>query len=167
LAPQRQSAGAPALPGPGWLTLRAAWCRPAPRTRAGEGEAQLRDTFKRARMAAPAIIFLDEIDAVAVNRWECDPGPGVAGLVWARTRRPTSPSDAMRMRLCGWRAPVLRHALLSQLWLRCAACRAQASGGDGAHGGGDAGTRLLSTLLTEMDGMELATGVLVLAATNR
>lgn len=43
------------------------------------------------------------------------------------------------------------------------ACRAQ----DGSSGGGDASTRLLSTLLTEMDGMELATGVLVLAATNR
>jgi len=32
----------------------------------GEGEAALRDAFARARMAAPAIIFLDEVDAVAV-----------------------------------------------------------------------------------------------------
>ena len=31
----------------------------------GEGEAILRDTFKRARMAAPSIIFLDEVDALA------------------------------------------------------------------------------------------------------
>ena len=32
---------------------------------------------------------------------------------------------------------------------------------------GEGAARLLSTLLTEMDGLELATGVLVLAATNR
>jgi ATP-dependent 26S proteasome regulatory subunit len=31
----------------------------------GEGEALLRDAFSRARMAAPAIIFIDELDAVA------------------------------------------------------------------------------------------------------
>jgi hypothetical protein len=30
-----------------------------------------------------------------------------------------------------------------------------------SQGGGEMGSRLLSTLLTEMDGMELATGVLV------
>lgn len=29
---------------------------------------------------------------------------------------------------------------------------------EGSHGAGDAGTRLLSTLLTEMDGLEHATG---------
>ena len=31
----------------------------------GEGEALMRDVFRRARMAAPAIVFLDEVDAVA------------------------------------------------------------------------------------------------------
>ena len=30
----------------------------------GEGEALLRDAFQRARLTAPAIIFLDEIDAI-------------------------------------------------------------------------------------------------------
>ncbi|KAL0051736.1 hypothetical protein WJX82_001191 [Trebouxia sp. C0006] len=41
--------------------------------------------------------------------------------------------------------------------------------GEGGRGGssGHAGSRLLSALLTEMDGMELATGVQILAATNR
>ncbi|MEW5302448.1 MAG: hypothetical protein WDW36_005234 [Sanguina aurantia] len=81
----------------------------------GEGEALLRDTFGRARMAAPSIIFLDEVDAVAASRSQVSGG---------------------------------------------------GAGGQGG-GGADAGLRLLSTLLTEMDGMELATGVLVLAATNR
>ncbi|KAG2494237.1 hypothetical protein HYH03_007592 [Edaphochlamys debaryana] len=76
----------------------------------GEGEAALRDAFKRARMAAPAILFLDEVESVAGKREE---------------------------------------------------------GGGGSAGGPDAGLRLLTTLLTEMDGIELAAGVLVLGATNR
>eukprot|EP00850_Spirogloea_muscicola_P023700 SM000379S14413 [mRNA] locus=s379:687:1695:- [translate_table: standard] len=73
----------------------------------GEGEAILRDTFARARLAAPSAIFLDEIDAVATSRAE------------------------------------------------------------GAGAGTGVGERLLSALLVEMDGLELATGVLVVAATNR
>ncbi|CAL5229922.1 g13347 [Coccomyxa viridis] len=76
----------------------------------GEGEALLRDAFQRARLTAPAIIFIDEIDAIVGGR---------------------------------------------------------ASQSSGAHGGQDASARLLSTLLTEMDGLESATGVVVLAATNR
>lgn len=79
----------------------------------GEGEAVVRDAFKRACMAAPAIIFLDEIDAVAVRR-----------------------SD-------------------------------EAGSASAGSGSSEAGVRLLSTLLTEMDGLQAATGVLVLAATNR
>lgn len=72
----------------------------------GEGESLLRDTFRRARLAAPAILFLDEIDALAPNRGGEDGGG-----------EPSSSS-----------------------------------------GGPDAGLRLLSTLLTEMDGMEQTTG---------
>lgn len=34
----------------------------------GEGEALLRGAFSRAKAAAPAIIFLDEIDAIAGSR---------------------------------------------------------------------------------------------------
>ncbi|KAL3693889.1 hypothetical protein R1sor_007540 [Riccia sorocarpa] len=78
----------------------------------GEGEALVRETFRQGRLAAPSIIFLDEVDAVASRRKE----------------------------------------------------------GGKLHGGGDGTTvaeKLLSTLLTEMDGLELAQGVLVLAATNR
>lgn len=61
--------------------------------------------------------------------------------------------------------------ILSQLTrpsaLLCTAVRRSEGAQDSGGGGSDAGLRLLSTLLTEMDGMELATGVLVLAATNR
>eukprot|EP00899_Mesostigma_viride_P011758 jgi/Mesvir1/20583/Mv14823-RA.3 len=74
----------------------------------GEGERILRDTFRMARLAAPSILFFDEVDAVASRR----------GLT-------------------------------------------------GGGGGASAGERLLSTLLTEMDGLEAAHGILVLAATNR
>eukprot|EP00271_Cylindrocystis_brebissonii_P017256 TRINITY_DN4417_c0_g1_i2.p1 TRINITY_DN4417_c0_g1~~TRINITY_DN4417_c0_g1_i2.p1 ORF type:complete len:448 (+),score=118.58 TRINITY_DN4417_c0_g1_i2:567-1910(+) len=77
----------------------------------GESEALLRATFQRARLAAPCIVFLDEVDALAPKR-----------------------SD----------------------------------GADGsAGGGGSVGERLLAALLVEMDGLELAQGVLVMAATNR
>lgn len=37
----------------------------------------------------------------------------------------------------------------------------------GGRGAADTGTRLLSALLTEMDGLEGATGVIVVGATNR
>ncbi|KAL6990792.1 Cell division control protein 48 B [Sarracenia purpurea var. burkii] len=73
----------------------------------GEGESLLRNTFRRASLAAPSIIFFDEADVVAAKR---------GGK--------TSNNIAV-------------------------------------------GERLLSTLLTEMDGLEEAKGILVLAATNR
>jgi len=34
----------------------------------GEGEALLRNAFRRARLAAPSIIFFDEADVVATKR---------------------------------------------------------------------------------------------------
>ncbi|KAK7273349.1 hypothetical protein RIF29_14398 [Crotalaria pallida] len=73
----------------------------------GEGEALLRNTFQRARLAAPSIIFFDEADVVAGKR------------------------------------------------------------GDSSSNSSMVGERLLSTLLTEIDGLEEAKGILVLAATNR
>ncbi|XP_057531097.1 cell division control protein 48 homolog B [Amaranthus tricolor] len=73
----------------------------------GEGEALLRNTFRRARLAAPSILFFDEADVIAARR------------------------------------------------------------GGSSSSNISVGERLLSTLLTEMDGLELAKGILVLAATNR
>lgn len=74
----------------------------------GDSERILRDAFAAARAAAPCILFLDEIDAVASKR--------------------------------------------------------QLGGSDGSGG---VQHRVLSTLLTEMDGVSSANGVLVVAATNR
>ncbi|XP_043706821.1 cell division control protein 48 homolog B [Telopea speciosissima] len=73
----------------------------------GEGEALLRNTFQRARLAAPSIIFFDEVDVLAAKRG----GSSSSNVTVAE--------------------------------------------------------RLLSSLLTEMDGLEQAKGILVLAATNR
>lgn len=70
----------------------------------GEGEAVLRDTFRRARLATPSIIFLDEADALAPKRQE-------------------------------------------------------GSASQGSTGGPDTGLRLLSTLLTEIDGLEDTQGM--------
>lgn len=69
----------------------------------GESERAIRETFRKARAAAPCIVFLDEIDVIAGSR----------------------------------------------------------------DGEGDTSDRVLTTLLTEMDGIEELTGVTVLAATNR
>ncbi|XP_047958673.1 cell division control protein 48 homolog B [Salvia hispanica] len=73
----------------------------------GEGEALLRNTFRKARLAAPSIIFFDEADVVAAKRVGASSGSSTVG------------------------------------------------------------ERLLTTMLTEMDGLEQAKGILVLAATNR
>jgi transitional endoplasmic reticulum ATPase len=72
----------------------------------GESERGLRDVFRKARQAAPCIIFFDEIDALASARSRGGNGSGV-------------------------------------------------------------GARVLSQLLTELDGIEELKGVFVLAATNR
>lgn len=76
----------------------------------GEGEAELREAFRKARFAAPSIIFVDELDMLVGKR-----GGG---------------------------------------------------GGDNSSSDDTSG-RLLSTFLNEMDGLELAGGILVLATTNR
>ncbi|KAJ7529964.1 hypothetical protein O6H91_15G072500 [Diphasiastrum complanatum] len=78
----------------------------------GEGEALLREIFRRARLTTPSIIFFDEADAIAHRRVEGHDSStrGVSSTV---------------------------------------------------------GERLLSTLLTEIDGLEHAQGVTVLGATNR
>ncbi|MBW0480769.1 hypothetical protein O181_020484 [Austropuccinia psidii MF-1] len=74
----------------------------------GESEKSIRDLFRKARAAAPSVVFLDEIDAIAISRSSED------------------------------------------------------SGGSSATG-----DRVLTSLLTEIDGIEELNGVLVLAATNR
>ena len=41
---------------------------------AGEGPRIVRELFKAARVAAPAIVFIDEIDAVGTKRYDADSG---------------------------------------------------------------------------------------------
>ena len=83
----------------------------------GESEKGIREIFRRAKQAAPCVVFFDEIDSIAPIRG----GGGVGG------------------------------------------------GGEGGEGVGVGGinTRIMSQLLTELDGIEQLHGVVVLAATNR
>src|SRR5919201_975689 len=76
----------------------------------GVGASRVRDLFKEAKEAAPAIVFIDELDAVGRSRTS-----GVAGF----------------------------------------------------SGGNDEREQTLNQILTEMDGFDSSTGVIVIAATNR
>ncbi|CAN8266621.1 unnamed protein product [Cochlearia groenlandica] len=100
----------------------------------GEGEALLRNTFQRARLASPSIIFFDEADVVACKRFVS-----------------LSPNSCFVLQTL---------VTYLFLWVFC-------RGDDNSSNSSTVGERLLSTLLTEMDGLEEAKGILVLAATNR
>jgi cell division protease FtsH len=76
----------------------------------GVGASRVRDLFTQAKEAAPAIVFIDELDAVGRSRTS-----GVAGF----------------------------------------------------SGGNDEREQTLNQILTEMDGFDASTGVIVIAATNR
>ncbi len=76
----------------------------------GVGAARVRDLFKEAKAAAPAIIFIDELDAVGGSR---------------------------------------------------------VSGAGGFSGGNDEREQTLNQILTEMDGFDSSTSVIVIGATNR
>ncbi|MBV9005646.1 MAG: ATP-dependent zinc metalloprotease FtsH, partial [Solirubrobacterales bacterium] len=76
----------------------------------GVGASRVRDLFQQAKAAAPAIIFIDELDAVG---------------------------------------------------------RSRAAGGANITGGHDEREQTLNQILTEMDGFDPRSGVIVLAATNR
>jgi cell division protease FtsH len=76
----------------------------------GVGASRVRDLFQQAKAAAPAIIFIDELDAIG---------------------------------------------------------RSRASGGPNISGGHDEREQTLNQILTEMDGFDPRTGVIVLGATNR
>merc|ERR1719389_393348 len=78
----------------------------------GVGASRVRDLFGKAKENAPAIIFIDEIDAIGRQR-------------------------------------------------------AGGAGGNGGGGGNDEREQTLNQILTEMDGFEGNTGVIVIAATNR
>ena len=76
----------------------------------GVGASRVRDLFAQAKQAAPAIIFIDELDAIG---------------------------------------------------------RSRAAGGSNITGGHDEREQTLNQILTEMDGFDPSTGVIVLGATNR
>ncbi|KAK1864702.1 hypothetical protein I4F81_007246 [Pyropia yezoensis] len=96
----------------------------------GEAEATVRAAFATARAAAPAVLFLDELDALVGSRDDASGGGSGGG---------DGPGGG------------------------------GGGGGGGGSGGGGSGVRrrVLATLLTEMDGISGAPGVVVVGATNR
>src|SRR5207237_7031334 len=76
----------------------------------GVGASRVRDLFTKAKESAPAIVFIDELDAIG---------------------------------------------------------RSRTSGASGFGGGSDEREQTLNQILTEMDGFDSSTGVMVIAATNR
>lgn len=94
------------------VTASGATCIPLLGTRlysmyVGDGEAELRRAFTRARLSSPSVLFIDEIDSLVGSR------------------------------------------------------------GEGNTGSVDVSTRLLTTFLTEIDGIDSSSGVLLLGTTNR
>src|SRR5215207_5878412 len=75
----------------------------------GESEKGIREVFRKAKQAAPCIIFFDELDAIAQRRGSDVGGPGGSGVT----------------------------------------------------------ERMMSQMLTELDGLEILNGVVVIGATNR
>lgn len=52
----------------------------------GEGPRMVRDVFRLARENAPAIIFIDEIDAIATKRFDAQTGGEYLSSYFAHTR---------------------------------------------------------------------------------
>lgn len=88
----------------------------------GEGEALLRNTFQRARLASPSIIFFDEADVVACKRFVS---------IW--------PNSCFTLQT-----------------LNMFTSTGLSRGDESSSNSSTVGERLLSTLLTEMDGLEEA-----------
>ena len=97
---------------PARRTFRSSRCprRSSSRRSSAIGASRVRDLFAQAKEAAPAIVFIDELDAIGRSRTS-----GVAGF----------------------------------------------------SGGNDEREQTLNQILTEMDGFDSSTGVIVIAATNR
>ncbi|CAI7792212.1 unnamed protein product, partial [Closterium sp. NIES-53] len=129
----------------------------------GEGEAMLKDTFRLARMAAPSVVFVDEVDVVGGRRLARTAAPSLVfveevDMVGGRRRlaRVVAPSVALvdEVDVVGWGDE-----------------ESSGSGGGGGRGGGgggggSVGERLLAALLTEMDGLQSLTAPITHSSTT-
>ncbi|KPP60312.1 26S protease regulatory subunit 6B-like [Scleropages formosus] len=105
----------------------------------GEGPRMVRDVFRLAKENAPAIIFIDEIDAIATKRFDAQTG-GMAVL----------PSHTHNPSQC-----------LSGFVLACSAIACH------KHNADREVQRILLELLNQMDGFDQNVNVKVIMATNR
>lgn len=110
----------------------------------GDSEKAVAEVFHKARTASPCIIFFDEFDAMAGTRggeWMLPPASGLQ-----RTANRYLLAALPRVRSCQ---------------------RCLPAGDDAGGGGSSVGTRVVSQLLTELDGVSALKQVVVVAATNR
>ncbi|KAK6133953.1 hypothetical protein DH2020_032311 [Rehmannia glutinosa] len=108
----------------------------------GEGEALLRNTFRKARLAAPSIIFFDEADVVGAKSFS------TADFTVRLLK--TSMSTA----ICSYFSLAAYFCHFDDILnFYMFICNGR---GGGSNGSTTVGERLLSTLLTEMDGLEQA-----------
>jgi AAA family ATPase len=115
----------------------------------GESEKAVQALFRRARAAAPSIVFFDEIDALAGKRYEiCVCACTTAQLVCSHLSVERGCHQTHLASLCSLHLPPMYCALR----------------GDVGAGVSD---RVLSQLLTELDGVHGLKQVIVIAATNR
>jgi hypothetical protein len=113
----------------------------------GESEKALREVFRKARAAAPSIVFFDEIDSIAASRGEGGGGGGEGGeRVAHRVLSQSVHKQPCEATMHANGATILTHTVLFLLCL----------------------LRPFSVrLLTELDGIEPLKQVTILAATNR
>ena len=127
----------------------------------GDSERAVRQVFGRARSAAPAIIFFDEIDALAVQRRRYSP------LAFSSSSCPplisslSPPSSLLPLSSLLFRPYFLLPSSL--LFLPYFLPLSPSTHSEGST----VADRVLAQLLTEMDGVEHLREVLVVAATNR
>jgi hypothetical protein len=100
----------------------------------GESEKALREVFRKARAAAPSIVFFDEIDSIAASRGEGGGGGGGGGEGGERVAHRVL-SQSVHKQPC---TAAARTAMKRPLWLIlfsscCACCVCQAVDGVGRH----------------------------------
>jgi len=122
----------------------------------GVGASRVRDLFKKAKENAPCIVFIDEIDAVGRQR-----GTGIGG--GNDEREQTLNQLAARVRDLFKKAKENAPCIVFIDEIDAVGRQR----GTGIGGGNDEREQTLNQLLTEMDGFEGNTGIIIIAATNR
>ena len=130
----------------------------------GVGASRVRDLFDQAKRVAPAIVFIDEIDAVGRQRG--------AGLGGGHDEREQTLNQLLVEMFVGVGASRVRDlfqqaAKVAPAIIFIDEIDAIGRTRDSKFGGNDEREQTLNQLLAEIDGFDSSKGVVILAATNR